>query len=82
MAQGNRRSAAGSGSSELVSRKAPKQRIHSIRCLAWADGVSLLGFPAHTLPYRRGKFITLSTASAPTAFAVGTQRVEKVFSPR
>ena len=33
---------------------------------------TLLGFPAHTLPYRRGKFITLSTASAPTAFAVGT----------
>ena len=32
---------------------------------------TLLGFPAHTLPYRRGKFITLSTASAPTAFAVG-----------
>ena len=27
MAQGNRRSAAGGGSSELVSRKAPKQRI-------------------------------------------------------
>ena len=25
---------------------------------------TLLGFPAHTLPYRRGKFITLSTASA------------------
>ena len=24
---------------------------------------TLLGFPAHTLPYRRGKFITLSTAS-------------------
>ena len=30
MAQGNRRSAAGGGSSELVSRKAPKQRIRSI----------------------------------------------------
>ena len=26
---------------------------------------TLLGFPAHTLPYRRGKFITLSTASSP-----------------
>ena len=26
---------------------------------------TLLGFPAHTLPYRRGKFITLSTASKP-----------------
>ena len=25
---------------------------------------TLLGFPAHTLPYRCGKFITLSTASA------------------
>ena len=25
---------------------------------------TLLGFPAHTLPYRRGKFITLSTASS------------------
>ena len=24
---------------------------------------TLLGFPAHTLPYRCGKFITLSTAS-------------------
>ena len=24
---------------------------------------TLLGFPAHTFPYRRGKFITLSTAS-------------------
>ena len=24
---------------------------------------TLLGFPAHTLPYRRGEFITLSTAS-------------------
>jgi len=24
---------------------------------------TLLGFPAHTLPYRRGKFITLSAAS-------------------
>ncbi len=34
MAQGNRRSAAGGGSSELVSRKAPKQRIRSIR---WSE---------------------------------------------
>ena len=25
---------------------------------------TLLGFPAHTLPYRRGKFTTLSTVSA------------------
>ena len=24
---------------------------------------TLLGFPTHTLPYRRGEFITLSTAS-------------------
>ena len=24
---------------------------------------TLLGFPAHTLPYRRGEFITLSIAS-------------------
>jgi len=24
---------------------------------------TLLGFPAHTLPYRRGEFTTLSTAS-------------------
>ena len=31
---------------------------------------TLLGFPAHTLPYRRGKFITLSTASQ--AFPEGT----------
>ena len=38
---------------------------------------TLLGFPAHTLPYRRGKFITLSTASQ--AFPLGTpQSVEKV----
>ena len=33
---------------------------------------TLLGFPVHTLPYRRGKFNTFSTASAPTAFPVGT----------
>ena len=26
---------------------------------------TLLGFPAHTLPYRRGEFTTLSTASVP-----------------
>ena len=26
---------------------------------------ALLGFPAHTLPYRRGKFTTLSTVSKP-----------------
>ena len=26
---------------------------------------TLLGFPAHTLPYRRGKFTTLSTVSKP-----------------
>ncbi len=31
---------------------------------------TLLGFPAHTLPYRRGKFITLSTASG-TLFSRG-----------
>ena len=37
---------------------------------------TLLGFPAHTLPYRRGKFITLSTASGaslsarPLAYAI------------
>ena len=30
---------------------------------------TLLGFPAHTLPYRCGKFITLSTASATRFFA-------------
>ena len=24
-----------------------------------------LGFPAHTLPYRRGEFTTLSTVSSP-----------------
>ena len=66
-----------------VSRKAPKQRIRRIRCLACGDGVSLLGLsprqeppyggcapkhacgrrPAHTLPYRRGEFTTLSTVS-------------------
>ena len=27
---------------------------------------TLLGFPAHTLPYRRGEFTTLSTVSALT----------------
>ena len=26
---------------------------------------TLLGFPAHTLPFRRGEFTTLSTASGP-----------------
>ena len=26
---------------------------------------TLLGFPAHTLPYRRGKFTTFSTVSKP-----------------
>ena len=26
---------------------------------------TILGFPAHTLPYRRGKFTTLSTVSKP-----------------
>ena len=26
---------------------------------------TLLGFPAHTLPYRRGEFTTLSTVSRP-----------------
>ena len=26
---------------------------------------TLLGFPAHTLPYRRGEFTTLSTVSKP-----------------
>ena len=39
---------------------------------------TLLGFPAHTLPYRRGKFITLSTASAAHGFPCAAQRVEKV----
>ena len=44
---------------------------------------TLLGFPAHTLPYRRGKFITLSTASTKAAHRTAlVQRVEKVFSPR
>ena len=28
---------------------------------------TLLGFPAHTLPYRRGEFTTLSTVSDPAA---------------
>ena len=31
---------------------------------------TLLGFPAHTLPYRCGKFITLSTAFGGTEFSV------------
>ena len=26
---------------------------------------TLLGFPAHTFPYRRGEFTTLSTVSSP-----------------
>ena len=29
---------------------------------------TLLGFPAHTLPYRRGEFTTLSTASVPAYY--------------
>ena len=32
---------------------------------------TLLGFPAHTLPYRRGKFITLSTASRKQPARIG-----------
>ena len=31
---------------------------------------TLLGFPAHTLPYRRGEFTTLSTVSKETDFSV------------
>ncbi len=31
---------------------------------------TLLGFPAHTLPYRRGKLTTLSTVTGSTAYAV------------
>ncbi len=46
---------------------------------------TLLGFPAHTLPYRRGKFITLSTAScAPAkcrgAFLRENQRKKQKFT--
>ena len=29
---------------------------------------TLLGFPAHTLPYRRGEFTTLSTVSTALSF--------------
>ena len=29
---------------------------------------TLLGFPAHTFPYRRGEFTTLSTVSADAGF--------------
>ena len=29
---------------------------------------TLLGFPAHTLPYRRGEFAALSTVSEPQGF--------------
>ena len=29
---------------------------------------TLLGFPAHTRPYRRGEFTTLSTASVPAYY--------------
>lgn len=32
---------------------------------------TLLGFPAHTLPYRCGKFITLSTATPPAPYGAG-----------
>ena len=40
---------------------------------------TLLGFPAHTLPYRRGEFTTLSTVSEPQRFYLcGSQSVEKV----
>ena len=42
---------------------------------------TLLGFPAHTLPYRCGGFTTLSTVSI-GAILAPIQRVEKVFSPR
>ena len=37
---------------------------------------TLLGFPAHTLPYRRGKFITLSTASAAHGFPCAAEAVK------
>ena len=32
---------------------------------------TLLGFPAHALPYRRGEFTTLSTVSKPRSFRSG-----------
>ena len=32
---------------------------------------TLLGFPAHTFPYRRGEFTTLSTVSVPGAICTG-----------
>ena len=33
---------------------------------------TLLGFPAHTLPYRCGEFATLSTDSVPLFYNSGT----------
>ena len=43
---------------------------------------TLLGFPAHTLPYRCGEFTTLSTVSLPPVSRRESQRIEKVCSPR
>ena len=40
--------------------------------LSCRDGVSLLGFPAHTLPYRLGKFIILSMTAYLKNYSVST----------
>ena len=40
---------------------------------------TLLGFPAHTLPYRCGEFTTLSTVSLPPISRRESQRIEKAF---
>ena len=74
MAQGNRRSAAGGGSSKPVSRKAPKQRIRSIRCLVRADGVSLLGLSTRQEP---PSAVALRNAPAGAALCAPA-----VFAPR
>ena len=42
---------------------------------------TLLGFPAHTLPYRCGEFTTLSTVSLPPVSRRESQRIEKTFRP-
>ena len=43
---------------------------------------TLLGFPAHTLPYRRGEFTTLSTASVPAYYVRRDFPIWQCFSLR
>ena len=39
---------------------------------------TLLGFPAHTLPYRRGEFATLSTVSPDGGIAAARGQLEQI----